>query len=148
MTFRADLLDQFDRDLRRGASLVADDYVTRVRNDRAVPRETGGLANGIKADTPKISPGRAIITITSTHRSQAGADVGTILDQSTGRLIEAKDYGHKAFGPFRKPVRTKLGSTRFLPRFRVTTAHVGWWEQANDPQHLRRAADRLTTVDL
>ena len=144
MSFERDLLAEFDRDLARGAQLVADDYVRRLRRDPDTPEDTGRLADGIKADAPKGSAGRVLVTIRSTARSDAGADYGTILDRSTGRVVEAAAYGHRAFGPIRPPV----GGMSFLPRFRVTTKHVGWWERANRDRHLVEASQQLSTVNL
>lgn len=141
MSFQRDLLADFDRDLRRGAELVVEDYVARVQADTATPRDTGKLAAGIQQTGQRFSPGRVITDIASTFRSDDGADVGTILDLSTGRVVEASDYGHKAFGPF-------AGSGIFRPRFRVTTAHVGWWKDANRDTHLRSASEQLARVNL
>ena len=149
MTFTSQLLADWDRDVRDGLGLVAETYVGLVRADPATPRDTGALADGIQSDQPHHQVGRSTVDIRSTHRSDRGADVGTILDQSTGRRVDAEDYGHRAFGPFRKPVPTRAGgTTRFLASFRVTTAHVGWWETANRVQHLDRASHQLSKVDL
>jgi hypothetical protein len=145
---QAQLLAEFDADLLAGAAAVADDYVQRVRSSSATPRDTGKLADGIIADPPRGSTGRVTVTVRSTRRSDAGADIGTILDQSTGRLVTAESKGHRAFGPIRPPVPVAGGSTAWLPHFRVTTAHVGWWEAANPEATLRTASQQLARFDL
>lgn len=147
-TFKADLLAEFDRDVKRGHQLVTDAYAARVRAHPAMPRDEGTLAKGVKLDDPSHRPGLASTELRSTARSADGADYGTILDTSTGKLVEASSYGHKAFGPFAKPVPTSSGPTRFLPRFRVTTKHVGWWVKVNDPGLWRRASQELDRVNL
>lgn len=143
-----ELLAEFDRDLAAGVRAVADDYVQRVRSSSATPRDTGALADGIIADPPRGSAGRIRVTVRSTRKSDAGADVGTILDRSTGRLVEAKSYGYRAFGPIRPPVPTRNGPTSWLPQFRVTTEHVGWWEAANPESTLREASQQFARFDL
>ena len=144
MTFQQDLLDEFDRDVRVGFERLVDDYVARVQRDPDTPKDTGKLAAGIVARDIRNRPGSASAEVASTRRSDAGADVGTILDRSTGRLVEASDYGKRAFGPF----NGDRGPRTFIPRFRVTTAHVGWWEQVNSAATFRSASDQLGTVDL
>lgn len=144
----ADFADQlvagFDRDLEAGWKLVVDTYVEAIKRDAATPRKTGGLAGDISAVASRVNAGRATADINSTHRTERGADLGTILDRSTGRVVEASDYGKRAFGPINPPV----GGLRFLPRFKVTTAHVGWWTAANRAEHWRAALDQLAKVDL
>lgn len=140
MTYRRDLLADFDADLRRGASAVFDEYVEAVQTDPAMPFDEGRLQEGIVAVDRVHRPGRSSAVVTSTARSDAGADYGTILDLSTGKLVKASSYGHRAFGPFKKP----WNGTRFLPHFRVTTKHVGWWKKVNSPANL---ADALRVLE-
>lgn len=144
MSFQAELLAEFDRDLQRGARLLSDDYTSRVQRSPATPRDTGKLAGGIRQTDIRTSRGRVEITIASTFRSDDGADVGTILDLSTGRLVKASDKGKQAFGPF----AGSRGPRTFIREFRVTTAHVGWWEKANTDTALRSASGVLASVNL
>lgn len=149
MTFQQELLAEFDRDLERGADLVNTEYVRLVQADPSTPRDSGALADGIEAARPSVTAGRVRTEVTSTYRAPGGADVGTILDQSTGKLVTARSKGKRAFGPFAKPVPTRGGgTTRFLPEFHVTTKHVGWWENANDEAHWRAAVNQLSKVNL
>lgn len=145
VSFAAQLLADFDRDLENAARATTSSYVELVQQDRATPRDTGALAGGIKADPLQVSPGRISTLVKSTHQSDRGADVGTILDRSTGRLVEAKAYGHRAFGPISPPLP---GGLEFIASFHVTTKHVGWWEQANKPSHLTQASKQMSRFDL
>lgn len=128
MSIERDLLAEWDRDVAAGARAVFDDFRDRARTAPATPRDTGRLADGIDfPDGVRGRPASAQVIyadMVSTAVTDRGADYGTILDRSTGRLVEAADYGHTAFGPIRPPV----GGRSFLRRFRVTTEHVGWWD--------------------
>lgn len=143
-SFERELLDEWDRDFRNGSELVFDEYVRLVQKDPDTPRDTGKLAAGIIQQDLRTSKDRATVDIVSTYRSPGGADVGTILDTSTGREIRAKDYGKRAFGPF----RGTRGPKTFTASFRVTTAHVGWWEKVNPESRWQIALQQLDKVNL
>lgn len=142
MSYRRDLLADFDADLKRGAGAVFDEYVEAIQTDPAMPYDVGNLQAGIKAVDVTHRPGRSSAVVTSTARSKEGADYGTILDLSTGKKVGPK-RGGGAFGPFRKPVQTSSGPTRFLASFHVTTKHVGWWKKVNSN---RNWADALRVL--
>lgn len=144
----AALLASWDADVTAGARAVFDDYRSRVQADPATPRDTGALAAGI--DFPggiQGSPASGTLSqdLVSTAVTEAGADLGTILDRSTGRVVTAASKGKRAFGPIRPPLG---GNRSFIRQFRVTTAHVGWWDKANNEQHWSRAADQLARFGL
>lgn len=146
MTFARDLVSEFDDDLRRAWPGVVDEYVLAVRTDPAMPEDTGNLSAGITPDVVAARGGRASATVESLARSDDGADYGTILDRSTGRKVTRSGGG--AFGPFKSPVPTASGPTRFLTSFRVTTKHVGWWDAVNSDRNWRDALARLSRFDL
>lgn len=143
--FRTQLLADFDRDLAAGAEAVFAEFVKTARADRATPKATGQLAAGIIADRPSVRPGLVSATVRSTRRSDRGADIGTILDRSTGRLVEARSYGRQAFGPISPPLSS---GREFIRAFRVTTKHVGWWDTVTRVEHLRAASQQLAKFDL
>lgn len=145
MSFARQLLDDFDRDLERGARLMFDEFVRLAQADRATPRATGALADGIRREPVDVRPGRVTTLVQSTARAGSGADYGSILDQSTGRTVQADSYGHRAFGPISPPLS---GGRQFVREFRVSTKHVGWWDEATRIDHLRTAARQLGKVDL
>lgn len=128
MSYRVDLLREFDKDFGRGSDAVLKEYRLAVQTDPATPLDTGRLMDGLVYKNRVLRPGFVSAELTSTARSDEGADYPTILDLSTGRRVEAKNYGHRAFGPFKKP----WNGTRFLSSFRVTTKHVGWWDKVNN----------------
>lgn len=143
-TFSQQLLSDFDRDLDNAAAAATDEFVRLTRRDPATPKDTGRLGDGIRPDPPQRRPGSISVDVRSTATSETGADYGTILDRSTGRRVDAADYGHQAFGPFSKPV----GGRRFVRSFKVTTEHVGWWEQATRNDHMRAASEQFARFDL
>ena len=139
-----ELLADWDRDFRRGSEAVFDEYERLVQQNRVTPRDTGKLAAGITQQGLRLSKDRSTVDIVSTYRSPNGADVGTILDLSKGKLVKASDYGHRAFGPF----QGTRGRRTFAASFRVTTKHVGWWEKVNDTATWTAAVDQLDRVNL
>lgn len=140
--FTRQLLADFDRDLETGVRLFARRFVDLVQADRATPRASGDLADGIRADRVRVGRGEASVEIASTATSRDGADYGTILDRSTGRTVKAVSYGHTAFGPI------KGGDREFIRSFRVTTKHVGWWAKATRDELVGRASEQFGRVDL
>ncbi len=143
-TFQRDLLAEWDRDFEKGSEAVFDEYVRLVQKNPKTPRDTGKLAAGIIQQNFRSSKDRATVDIVSTYRSPDGADVGTILDLSTGKLVKASDKGKRAFGPF----KGTRGPRTFTASFRVTTAHVGWWETVNDQTTWLTALDELDRYNL
>ena len=143
-TFQRDLLDEWDSDFRKGSEAVFDKYEQMVQKDPDTPRDTGKLAAGIVQQNLRTSVDRATVDIVSTRKSSSGADVGTILDQSTGRVVKASDYGRRAFGPF----SGTRGPRTFTASFRVTTAHVGWWEKVNGIDTWNAALTELDRYNL
>lgn len=143
--FARQLLADFDADLETGSRLASRRFVELVRSDRATPKNTGALGDGIEADRPTVGRGVVSVEIRSTATTDAGADYGTILDRSTGRTVEAASYGHRAFGPITPPLS---GGRQFIRSFRVTTKHVGWWDKSTRIELARRASDEFGKVDL
>lgn len=143
-TFQRDLLDEWDRDFRNGSEAVFDEYERIVQRDPDTPRDTGKLAAGIIQQNLSTSKDRATVQIVSTYRSPDGADVGTILDLSTGRVVKASEYGRRAFGPF----AGTRGPRTFTASFRVTTAHVRWWEKVNSVETWNRSLNQLDQYNL
>lgn len=143
MSFAAELLAEFDADVAAGAEAVFTDYRDLVRAAPTTPRASGNLAAGIEIDPIETSPAGASTDLKSTATTESGADYGTILDRSTGRVVEAADYGHRAFGPI-----AAAGGPSFIRRFRVTTAHVGWWEQSANEILWAQSAAALDRYNL
>lgn len=148
MSLAKELVAEFDSDFAAGARFVFGDYRDRVRAHPAVPEDTGKLKRNLTLVGERVRNGLATVELKALARSASGADYPTILDTSTGRLVKASSYGHRAFGPFRRPVPTSAGPTRFLSQFRVTTLHVGWWDKVNDPRAWLASAGKLERFNL
>lgn len=147
MTLQTDLLAEFDADLAAGWDRFLDEYRLAVRTDPAMPEDTGRLSEGVDYFTrTNARRGSGSASLRSLARSDDGADYGTIIDRATGKTILPKKG--RALGPFRTPVRTRSGSTRFLGAVQQSTKHRGWWAKVNSDRNLADALNVFGRFDL